>query len=122
MKKEKFQRWLPVELSDAKILERSREMGQLLEQKRKIEREKAQIVKDFSDQIKDISGEIAKLTTIVNTGQEEQQVTCVREYDHNNKEVREVRIDTGEILTTRPLQVDESQIPLQTGKGVDASF
>lgn len=115
-REEPFTRWLPVELTDEEMLGKAKEMSKLCEDRTFVEREKAIQTKDFAEKIKNISGEISKLVTIVSSGFESREVECTRVFDYKNKEVRALRTDTDEIIEKRPLRVDESQteIPLIT--------
>ena len=119
---EKGLRWLPVTLNRDEMIEKSKLMAKLSLDRVDLETEKSEVTKSFADRIKNISGEISKLTNIIDTGIEDRHVTCESVYDYEAKTFYVRRIDNGAILEQRPLRQSEGQIVLQTGMGVDANI
>lgn len=122
VKIEKSTLWLPVKLLEDEHVDRSKELARLVTERFATEREKSIANRDFGEKLKNVAGEISRLTTIVAEGYERRQVNCHREYDYDANKVRLIRLDTREILEERDLRTDEKQLPLKEQSGVDATF
>lgn len=105
-------RVLPVELNDHEILQRGRLLSKLSNDRRMVELEKSAKAKEFSNRLKDIDGEIAKLSEVIETGQEPRDVKCQIEIDYQRKEHRVRRLDTDEVISCRALTESEQQMEL----------
>lgn len=103
----RFDRWLPVTLTENEILERSKALAETLQTKRRVENEKANEMRNYGEQLKDLAGEIAKLGQVVATGEESRSVNC--EQRHNEGRIEVVRLDTGEVIESREASGDELQ-------------
>lgn len=103
----RFNRWLEVKLTEDEVLERSKALAETIQTKRKVENEKANDMRAYGEQLKDLSGEIAKLSHVVSTGEESRSVEVEESRREGNIVI--VRLDTGEVIETRAAEGDELQ-------------
>lgn len=97
-------RRLPVELSmDEKLVHSSRIVSLLTEIKM-IDVERREVAKDFKRRIDAMQAEFQALTDAVASGYEFRDVEVRQEKDAKKKEVRLVRIDTDDVVSTRPME------------------
>lgn len=108
-KDRRFEKWLPVKLTEHEVLERSRSLAQRHNEKRDLEAERARIVRDYGERLKNLAGEISRLSDIVASGQEHRNVECEEQRQDSRKQFRVVRLDTDEIVELRPMLESELQ-------------
>ena len=105
-------KWLPVALTESKILDRARTMSQRCKEKEELEAEKASVNRVFGERLKKLTGEVARLSNVVSTGLEDQSVECSEITSYLDRTCTIVREDTGEVVETRPLYESELQVAL----------
>lgn len=108
-------RWLPVALGSSELLDRARTMSQRCKEKDALEAEKAATTRDFGERLKKLGGEVARLSEVVSTGIENQNVECSELHSYRDRLVTITREDTGETVETRPLLESEMQMELPEG-------
>jgi hypothetical protein len=74
-----------------------------------LERDKADIVKRFAADISSAKLDIDKKSTILFNGYDYRQVDVIAEENIKKKEVKDIRLDTGEIIRVRPMNEKELQ-------------
>jgi len=74
-----------------------------------LEEQKKSVVSDFKAQIDSATAMASVLARRIQNGYEYRNVDCEEQYDFNEKEIRVVRLDTGEIFKSRPMTPDELQ-------------
>ena len=109
----KTNKGLPVVLTKDVLIERAQTMSQRCKEKEEVEAEKARVMRDFGERLKQLTGEVARLSQIVSSGEEHQQVDCEEQKLMSDKLMRIVRLDTGEVVETRPLLERELQYELE---------
>lgn len=105
----RFEKWLPVKLSEHETLERARALSQRHKEKQELEAEKARVVRDYGERMKNLSGEISKLSEVVANGEEYRSVECEEQRQNSKKQFRIMRLDTDEVVEIRPMLESELQ-------------
>lgn len=103
------ERWLPVKLTDAEIIEKARLMSQRSKERNDLEAEKAGVMKNYGERIKKLVGEIHGLSEAVRTGEEPRAVKCTRYFMMQTDRVVTCRNDTGEEIEDREMTGAERQ-------------
>jgi hypothetical protein len=102
-------RKLPVKLTEDEITQRGRGMAKFESDRIKLMESKKAAAADFKAKI-DLCGEsLSKLSRAIETGEEDRDVECEWNKDFVRKVADLVRMDTGEVVETRPLDADELQ-------------
>lgn len=83
-------------------------VGQLAD----VEAEKALAMQDFNKALKDARKSQRALLSAIRTGQEEIEVQVFERRDERRHEMHTVRLDTNEVIETRPLTFEERQLTL----------
>lgn len=103
------ERWLPVKLTDAEIIEKARLMSQRSKERNDLEAEKSGVMKGYAERIKKLVGEIHGLSESVRTGEEPRAVKCTRYFMLQTDRVVTCRNDTGEEIEDREMTGAERQ-------------
>jgi hypothetical protein len=107
---------LPVELTEDEIRTRHQALADLLDQIDKTKAEHAQKLKTLKDSNSEIMGELtATLREVrdqLKKGTEERLIECEQVLDFQRRRAEIIRLDTGELVRTRPLTADELQTKL----------
>lgn len=113
MKKETIQRWLPVKLTGSELLDKGREVSELVRERTLIDAERSASARTYQNKIKQLDGQIAKVSETISNQTEERPVTCIAEWSQEKDLFLVRRCDTGEIIESRPLQRHEKQHEIQ---------
>lgn len=111
--KENYTKWLPVRLTKDELLDRGRLMSERIKEREEQEKLKAEATREFARVIKNLTGEIAQLSTCISSGEEPRPVECSEYPDLKRKERIVTRLDTGEVIQTKPLSQDDLQLRLK---------
>lgn len=110
-------RQLPVKLSQAEVLTKGRLAAKTELALGKLEDEKAESARKFSDDIKRKRKELDVLASEVDTGTEIRPVRCELVPRWSEYMVDVVRADTSEIVESRPMTHAERQMELGIDRG-----
>lgn len=106
---ERLNKWLPVRLSPTQLLERATKAANLIKERADVEADKAARIREYGEKIKELAGEISRLSQIVASGSEFKNVECEVRRSYLEKRVITVREDTGEIVDDRKMFESEMQ-------------
>lgn len=106
---------LPCALTDAETLLRGNELARCQLELGKIEANKKANAADFKAQAEAIENRIARLARVVAEKEESRPVECRLEEDRNAATMKTVRVDTGEVVSSRPMTEAERQSRLFGG-------
>ena len=107
-------RFLPVALKDDEVRARGEQLADTIYRLRSLEVEQATAKKAMKDALDEIDAEIGKLATVVNERREVRSVEVEVRANLTLGMAEEVRRDTGEITTTRPLD-EKDKMRAQAG-------
>ena len=115
-------RFLPVALKDDEVRARGEQLADTITRRRALEVEQAAEKKAMKDALDEIDAEIGKLATTVSERREVRSVEIEVRANLTLGIAEEIRTDTGEITTTRPLDVKDkmraqSGFPFDEPKG-----
>lgn len=102
-------RELPVKLTDAELRERAKELGAAIEDHAIAERQKKAAADDFKMQLEALDTKISNLGHIVTRGEEYRPVAITTRKDFERSKVETIRLDTNEVVDSRPMTLDEKQ-------------
>lgn len=74
--------------------------------------EKAEVVKEYTEDLKKLAEELFDTRTSLRTGVQPRTAVCDRIVDYDNDKVSLVDVITGDIRLTRTIHEDEMQIPM----------
>lgn len=100
---------LPCDLTRDEMLQKAEEMATQLKERAEVELTAKESAGEFKDQMKRLDRTIADRAEEVRTGVEYRQVECTERGDFRRNLVQVVRLDTGEIVRSRPMAVHERQ-------------
>lgn len=100
---------LPVRLSDDEVIERGKQLVENIRKTGKAESEREAENKKRKAEIEALELITSKLVDIVEKGEEDRDVECELKKDFERGVVTVVRLDTGEVVETRPMTPDERQ-------------
>lgn len=104
-----FQQPLLVQLTDGEVVERQEGLVQALKHLDEAEGAKKTAVEAFNENIKTQRGHIAHEVVICDERKEIRSVKCVEYNDLETMNHCVMRVDTGEVLTTRAMTAQERQ-------------
>jgi hypothetical protein len=113
----KTTRKLPVQLTDDELQQRSQALVGNIKQTDALKEEKKTATSEFKARIGACNDVTKRLTEIISSGKEERDVECEMTKDYKGGTVTVVRLDTGEVVETRPMTADERQESMWTQKG-----
>jgi hypothetical protein len=105
-------RLLPVALSADERAQRSLRLAERLSRRRDVQHEKRTAVEIAGRELRDLELEIDALTEIVASGHEIREVRCTERRDLDRRVLEVVRLDTDDIVDSRPLVEAELQVEL----------
>jgi hypothetical protein len=112
IKREPFERNLRVILGPEQVAERADRVAHLLhERDHKEEMAKAALAHAKSE-IKEVDAQLHRLASEVRDKACYLETKCERIFDYHTGAVTETRLDTGEVISERPMTADERQIEL----------
>ena len=112
LERKEFKTMLRVELTDAEIADMSQEMADAYSEVENLESEIKTHKQQLQSKIETKKARIAELMGIVRVGYESRKVKCERVFDYDEGVVKEIRLDTEEVIDERPLEDDEKQMSL----------
>ena len=114
MKKEV--RNLPVALSEAELVERAKILGDLVVEITRKEEEKRATSKSLQKSIDVLKERQTELAMICVAGEELREIECEIAQNYKNDVVDVIRIDTGEVIESRPMRDSDRQDSLPIGR------
>jgi hypothetical protein len=106
---------LPVKLTPDEERSKGKEAARIGRECTTMHLEMAQLkiaMKQKKEALADKARAIVDLHHEINTGQEYREVQCREELDHTHLVVHTIRLDTGEVIETRAMTLDERQVTL----------
>lgn len=105
-------RTLPVELGPEEYRATSRNLAQHIEELARTQDEKKATVGGFTQRIESLNSTIAELTSVVSSGKRWMAVECIETNNYDTGYVEMIRIDTGEVVESRPMGLEDRQAGL----------
>lgn len=102
-------RILPVHLSPDELQERSNELAEKVQQRVSMDATRKNTAKQMKEEIDDMDDRIASLARVVRDKKEGRPVEVIQRHDVPRRLVLEIRTDTGEEVSSRPMSVAELQ-------------
>ena len=109
-KHEDSQEELPVDLTDAELLDTGARLGETLTKIEEVLDKKKETNADFKHQLEKLKADMNRLQTLLKRGYDLRSVNCVRTIDYETRVVIETRVDTGEVLRPRACKPSELQM------------
>lgn len=103
---------LPVKLTLDETKLRSEALGKAIQEHADIEAEKDASNKRFKERLESLDLDISRLGRICREGRELRHVPVTDHKDYDRGTVETVRLDTGEVVGSRPMNEDERQAGL----------
>ena len=104
-------------LSSDELLVRGRELAVAQHERRECEARRKAAMATFKDEAEEIDGKIRTLTDVVRSGLEWRDVDVETKIERSLGVARVIRLDTGEVVETRPLSAGERQLEMFTDAG-----
>lgn len=104
---------LSVALTTEERAMRAHEAARYLEEYRQREEHKKEVVKELSDELKDLREKADAAARAANSGVEEREVPVMSKPDNARYVVETFREDTGDLVRTRPMTDDEARVARQ---------
>lgn len=106
---------LPVKLTDEELQIRSRELAEKLTEIEAVDEDRASAMAAFKARKDKLVLDSRRLTRIVRTGQEEREVHVTETKNWERGTIETIRLDTGALVSTRPMTESERQEALAFG-------
>jgi hypothetical protein len=103
---------LPVHLTDAEVLQYGRDAARAVADRERIEAEFDGVKADYKSKIAEQSAIVGKLSPRIHSGIETRDVACEEVKNWTKGTVTVTRLDTGEVVESRPMREDEKQIEI----------
>ena len=103
---------LPVRLTEQELIAKGAELSAMIKALSYEEAEKKSVADAFKARITDLDTQIQRLAQIVRDKKEFRPVEVIEQPDYDAMMMRTVRLDTGEVVSSRPLEGSERQRPL----------
>src|SRR5690606_14653048 len=116
-----FTKILPCRLTDDEVIDRSDTLVQRLDALDKLKAEAAETAKRYKDQIAVVDDHCRKLRKAIEERSEDREVLCEERIDRARGVAQIYRLDTGEMVSERKLELDDLQEPL-FGEGNVVAF
>lgn len=110
---ERITRWLPVKLTQDEIIDRARQLSERLKEEGEKAAEKARVTTQFANELKNLEGEISRLSNTVRSGEEYRNVDCFVKKNFSKKIIQVYRADTQAIIESRTMDKLEMQQELE---------
>lgn len=110
-----FKQYLPCQLTEQERLLKSEELVKRLEEKDGLEDRKKSSADDFKSLITAKECEARRLRREVSTGIEHREVECQEVFRFARNLVETVRLDTGEVVSSRAMRPEERQAAMDFG-------
>lgn len=108
-----FEKYLAVELTQTELVERAKTMAVRSKDLDDLEAEKATVMRDYGEKLKNLYGEISRYAEIVRKGEEDREVKCQDRVNVKERTMETVRLDDNEVIYTRGLTQSEKTEFLQ---------
>lgn len=105
----KLKRPLPVKLTDDELKKKGKKAGHLKKVIEEIKAEMKAAVSGHKEKLKEKTAELGALLDELDAGTEDRKVDCHEIRDFLKKEVRIVRLDTGDVVERRTMAFEELQ-------------
>jgi hypothetical protein len=92
------------------IVENSERLADLLIERREVDSEYREITGDYRQRIKRLDGDIARMSTLVKSGEEIRPTECWEEPDYDQGVVEVFRRDTGSLVHVREMHDGDRQL------------
>lgn len=115
---ERFTRFLKVKLLDGELRDRVRTLGERIKEQTAKEEEKSVIMKRLGEELQKIRGQIAELSNVIATGEEDHNVNCESRKNFKEGTFTVTRLDTMDEIEKRALYDYEKQQGLPLNKNV----
>jgi hypothetical protein len=92
------------------IVEKSERLADLLIERREVDSEYREITGDYRQRIKRLDGDIARMSTLVKSGEEIRPIECWEEPDYDQGVVEVFRRDTGSLVHVREMHDGDRQL------------
>lgn len=113
---------LPVTLTPREKAARSEELVQAMSKQRRLEDELEGVKADFKGRIARVADDVGALFRTLERGTEIRSVSCERRVNVDGESVDTIRLDTGELVVSRPMTPEERQRELfRSGKRASAA-
>lgn len=103
---------LPVRLTDLELLAKAKELAAKLAESDDVESRKKLAVAECKAKADRLGDEISDLAQTLRTGKEAREVEVQETRDNLARTIETVRIDTGEVVSSRAMTIHELQRPL----------
>jgi hypothetical protein len=103
---------LPCKLTAEQFEERAKGLAYTEQELATEESEQESIKQGLKKKLNDIITRRTVLAGIVSRSEEQRDISCVDDFDFTVAQVRRTRLDTGEIVVTRPMTDEERQLGL----------
>lgn len=100
----------PVELTEQEVLTYGRRLAELHRQRAEVVEEFTDVKSEYKDRLQHVDDEISGKAGAVRTGKENREVDCCWVFDDQRNTATLMRLDTGELLNTRPQTDAERQV------------
>lgn len=87
----------------------AQKLAQAVSDRNLAESEMKQIMAQYKSQIAKSEATIDESAEKLRAGYEMRKIDCERIFDHENQEVREIRLDTLQHINSRPMTIEEKQ-------------
>lgn len=104
---------LPVELTEAEILQYGRDVARAVSDKTRIEAEFDSVKADYKGKIAEQEAIVSKLSPRIHSGKETRDVECAEVKNWTRMTVTVTRTDTMEEIESRPMREDEKQMQIE---------
>lgn len=111
---------LPVNLTEAEVLQYGRDVARAVSDKTRIEAEFDSVKADYKGKIAEQEAIVSKLSPRIHSGKETRDVECSEVKNWTRMTVTVTRIDTMEDIESRPMREDEKQMEIADATGDEA--
>jgi hypothetical protein len=105
-------KWLPVHLTDDEVRARGERIVALMQERTEADADAKRQRDAHKARVSDLDKTMTHLAHEVRTRTEHRDVEVKEAFDHDRGLVETVRLDTGEVVETRPMTARERQKPL----------
>ena len=100
---------LDCRLTDDELLSRGEYLSTLVQEKESLELQKKEVATDYKTRIDDKTSRANEIAKIIKQGFEERAVEVTEQSDYTARTIAIIRIDTGEVVNTRSMAIEDSQ-------------
>lgn len=118
MIKQRFERMLPVKLTQPELRDKSRGLANTVTEIKSVVARKKIANDGFADELERWNGIQASLSRQVDTGEEHRPVKCREVHDYQHRQVITYRDDTNEVVHQREMNDDELQLGFELDEAV----